>query len=302
MPAQTVLAIDDSPDIHQLLELRLKPEGLRMHHALDAEDGLEKARALVPDLILLDVDMPYITGFEVCQRLKADPVTAAVPVIFLTGSAEVHSKVAGFDAGAVDYVTKPFEPAELRARVRSALRAKRYVDMLAMRAQIDGLTGLWNRSYFDQRLAEEISAAHRYRRPVSLILADVDHFKAINDNHGHPFGDLVLQTVGETLSASARATDLPCRYGGEEFGIILPETDAVGAAIFAERLRKLVSDLAWRERSPRVVVTASFGVAFSGNLSAGSGLSAKALVSAADAALYDAKRSGRDRVCCAPRG
>src|SRR5450631_822939 len=141
----TVLAIDDSPDIHRLLDVRLKPEGLVVHHALDAQDGLAQASRIQPDLILLDVDLPLITGFEVCRKLKDDPALAHVPIIFLTGATDVYTKVQGFDLGAVDYVTKPFEPAELRARVRAALRTKRFHDILAARSHIDGLTGIWNR-------------------------------------------------------------------------------------------------------------------------------------------------------------
>ena len=131
---QTVLAIDDSPDIHRLLDVRLRPERLVLHHALEAEEGLAMAANIRPDLILLDVDMPLVTGFEVCRKLKEHPALTNVPIIFLTGAAEVHTKVQGFDLGAVDYVTKPFEPAELRARVRAALRTKRYHDLLAARS------------------------------------------------------------------------------------------------------------------------------------------------------------------------
>src|SRR5258708_12940716 len=120
--SQTVLAIDDSPDVHRLLDVRLRPEGLILHHALNAEEGLNRARELLPDLILLDVDLPLVTGFEVCQRLKEDPATSPIPIIFLTGASEVYTKVQGFDLGAIDYVIKPFEPAELRPRVRPPLR------------------------------------------------------------------------------------------------------------------------------------------------------------------------------------
>src|SRR5262245_30815378 len=133
----TVLIIDDSPLIHDLIEVRLRPEGLTLCHALDPAEGIEKAISLCPDLVLLDVVMPGQTGFDVCRQLKAEPATAAVPVIFLTGACDVDNKVLGFDVGGVDYVTKPFQAAELRARVRAALRSKRYHDILAQRAQID---------------------------------------------------------------------------------------------------------------------------------------------------------------------
>jgi diguanylate cyclase (GGDEF)-like protein len=298
---QSVLAIDDLAEIHQLLEVRLRPDGLRIHHALTAEEGLQKAITLQPDLILLDVDMPEVSGLELCRRLKSDPSTTMIPIIFLTGTVEVAIKVAGFDLGAVDYITKPFDPAELRARVRAALRTKRYQDLLAARAQIDGLTGLWNRTYLNQRIADEVAAAQRYRRKVSLILLDLDQFKLLNDRFGHPFGDQVLQGVGDALAASIRATDAACRYGGEEFAIILSETSLDNAVIAAERARAQLAALEFRPKGERLLVTASFGVASYSALSEQfedpKQLDVRSLLNAADKALYEAKQSGRDRVC-----
>jgi len=296
--AHTVLVIDDSPDVHRLLDARLRPEGLVMHYALSAEEGLAKSRELRPDLILLDVDLPLVTGFEVCQKLKEDPNLTHVPVIFLTGAAEIHTKVQGFDLGAVDYVTKPFEPAELRARVRAALRTKRYHDLLSARSSVDGLTGVWNRSYFNQRFGEEISAAQRYGRTVSLVMLDLDNFKALNDSFGHPFGDLVLQTVGDILHTQLRTTDAPCRFGGEEFALILSETAEEGAVFTAERVREQIAAAAFRPKDRHVRVTASLGVACSTLFDAPT-LSVSKVVTAADDALYAAKREGRDRVCVA---
>jgi two-component system cell cycle response regulator len=296
--SQSVLAIDDSPDIHRLLDVRLRPEGLVLHHALSAEEGLGMARGLKPDLILLDVDLPLVTGFEVCQKLKDDPKTSEIPIIFLAGDQAVHTKVQGFDLGAIDYVTKPFEPAELRARVRAALRTKRFHDLLSARSHVDGLTGIWNRSYFNQRFGEEISAAQRYERHVSLIMLDLDGFKGLNDSYGHPFGDQVLQAVGSILHTFHRTTDAPCRYGGEEFALILTETDQDGAIISAERLRQQISQSPFRPKDKHIQVTASFGVACS-TLFDRSSLSVSRMVTAADDALYKAKHEGRNRVCTA---
>ncbi len=295
---QNVLAIDDSPDVHRLLDVRLRPEGLILHHALDAEQGLAMAVDLGPDLILLDVDLPHVTGFEVCKKLKDNPATAQIPIIFLTGATEVYSKVHGFDLGAVDYVTKPFHPAELRARVRAALRVKRYHDILAARSHIDGLTGVWNRSYFNQRMGEECSAAQRYGRTISLVMLDLDHFKGLNDAHGHPFGDLVLQTLGDLFNTVLRATDAPCRYGGEEFAIILTETDLDGAKVTGERVRKALSEVTFHPRGGPVQVTASIGITCSSIFGNGA-LSVSGMVTAADDALYRAKHEGRNRVCVA---
>jgi two-component system, cell cycle response regulator len=294
----TVLAIDDSPDVHRLLDVRLRPEELILHHALDAEEGLAKAVELRPDLILLDVDLPLVTGFEVCQRLKSEPSTASIPIIFLTGATEIHTKVQGFDLGAVDYVVKPFEPAELRARVRAALRTKRFHDLLSARSHVDGLTGVWNRSYFNQRIGDEISAAQRYLRTVTIVMLDLDNFKGHNDSFGHPFGDQVLEVVGEILHTSLRTTDAPCRYGGEEFALILTETDEQGAVVSAERIRQKIAQHPFRPRDRHVQVTASLGVACSTMFDRKS-LSVSKLVTAADDALYGAKHEGRNRVCVA---
>ncbi|HUS64911.1 MAG TPA: diguanylate cyclase [Kofleriaceae bacterium] len=296
MTQPVVLVIDDSQDIHDILAVRLKPEQVDLHAALEAQDGLARARALLPDLVLLDIDMPNMTGFEICQRLKADPITAAVPIIFLTGANEVHTKVQGFDLGAVDYVTKPFEPAELRARVRAALRTKRYHDLLATRAQIDGLTGLWNRDYFDRRLHEEALAAVRYERAVSLVLLDLDHFKRLNDDHGHPFGDRVLQAVGEILWGELRAVDAPCRYGGEELGLILTHTDLDGALVVGERVRAAIAGMGIRHKGAQVRVTTSVGVSSTSLIEPHRAITGELLVDLADQALYRAKRGGRDRV------
>ncbi|MGD0525927.1 MAG: diguanylate cyclase [Polyangiaceae bacterium] len=295
---QTVLVIDDSPDIHRLLDVRLRPEGVALHHALGAEEGLALARELRPDLVLLDVDLPLITGFEVCRLLKEDPKTADIPLIFLTGATEVYTKVQGFDLGAIDYVTKPFDPAELRARVRAALRMKRFHDLLLARSHVDGLTGVWNRSYFNQRFGEEISAAKRYDRVVSLVMLDIDSFKSINDRFGHPFGDQVLQGVGDVLHASLRTTDAPCRYGGEEFALILTETAHEGALVSAERVRQRISECPFKPDERHVQVTASFGVACS-TMFAREALTLSRMVTAADDALYRAKHEGRNRVCSA---
>ncbi len=161
--SQTLLAIDDSTDIHELLAVRLSPEGLILHHARGAADGLAKASELLPDLILLDVDLDGESGFEVRKKLKEQPATAGIPIIFLTVATDVLAKVQGFDLGAVDYVVKPFDAAELRARVRATLRTKRYQDLLSARAHVDGLTGIWNRAYFDQRVREAVAAAQRGR-------------------------------------------------------------------------------------------------------------------------------------------
>ena len=292
-----VLAVDDSPDVLELLEVRLRPEGLHLVTATSYDAGLAMAREALPDLILLDVDMPEHSGLDLCRRLKENPVTANIPVIFLTGSSDVDTKVHGFDLGAVDYVTKPFHPAELRARVRAALRMKRAQDLLTQRAQVDALTGLRNRAYLDERLAAEVAGSARSGRPLSLVMVDLDHFKRLNDDFGHPFGDLVLQRVGDFLARSVRPCDVACRYGGEELAIILTDTSTAGAHAVAERIRSQIRELDLAPRGKPVTVTASFGIAEVQEVAkCGGEVRASALLAAADAALYTAKREGRDCV------
>jgi two-component system, cell cycle response regulator len=294
--AQTVLVIDDSRDIHDLVGARLRSERLNLVHACDAVEGADLASRHLPDLILLDLDMPGTDGMTLCRQFKDDATLREIPVIFLTGNIDVATKVQAFELGAVDYVTKPFDAIELKARVRAALRTKRYHDLLTNRARIDALTGLWNRGYLDDQLAIEVSLLARKDRPVALILADIDHFKAINDHHGHPFGDGVIQRVAETFRDVSREGDVVCRYGGEEFALVLRDTRHDPAVTLAERLRTEVAALEfWSGRKP-VPVSASFGVTASTHFDDPAQVSPGALVEAADAALYRAKSGGRNRV------
>ena len=171
-----LLAIDDSELIHRLLKVRLQHERLEIHGAINAREGLAMARELQPDVILLDIDMEDMNGFDVLTTLKNDPATQDIAVIFISGTEEAMDKVRALDQGAVDFVSKPFEVVELKARVRTAIRAQRLMKMLAQKAQIDGLTGLWNRSYMNQRLTAEVDEARRHGQPLSMILCDIDRF------------------------------------------------------------------------------------------------------------------------------
>jgi len=253
------------------------------------------ARSLTPELILLDIDMPEMDGFGVLQQLKDDAATQDIPVIFLSGEGRTELKVRGFEMGAIDFVTKPFEMAELRARVRSALRMRLLIKMLAQRAQIDGQTGLWNRVYLDARLQQAIAEARRGGTPLGLIMCDLDYFKRINDTYGHPFGDQVLEETARLLTRG-RAGDVACRYGGEEFAIITSHANATEARNIAERLRIALRAVRW-EGYPDLVVTASFGVT---DLDRVSEATARAMIESADQAMYQAKQGGRDSVATAP--
>ncbi|HZK79992.1 MAG TPA: diguanylate cyclase, partial [Humisphaera sp.] len=238
---QQILVIDDSKTIHPLVKVILSDEPVEVHSAMDAKYGMVLAASTRPDLILLDVDMPGMDGFEACKQLKADPATANVPIIFLTSHATVAEKVRGLGLGAIDYVTKPFNRAELMARVRASLRTNQSIRALEEKATIDALTGLGNRAMFDQRLEAEVCLHVRTKHSLSCILMDVDRFKRINDTFGHPFGDKVLKRIAEIITDLCRTEDVACRYGGEEFAILAPNTNALAASIFAERLRVQIS-------------------------------------------------------------
>jgi diguanylate cyclase (GGDEF)-like protein len=287
-----VLSIDDSELMHRLLRARLQLEQVEILCAPSGDEGIRLAVEMQPDVILLDIDLEGIDGFEVLQRLKEDPRTHDIAVIFISATNDMMDRVRCLDLGAIDFVHKPFEIAELKARVRSAIRIQKLLRMLSQRAQLDGLTALWNRAYFDQRLAAEFAEAARHNRPLSLVLCDIDHFKSVNDRYGHPFGDEVLSQFAAILMGG-RASDIPCRYGGEEFGVVLPATSASEAAEVAERFRSAFESYRWRGH-PDLVLTASFGVAELRSLAAGA--RPTELVSLADMALYNSKRAGRNRV------
>ncbi|MBX3389340.1 MAG: diguanylate cyclase [Phycisphaeraceae bacterium] len=287
-----VLVIDDSPDVHRLLKARLKQEEIEIVSAESGESGLESLKAQRPDLILLDLDMPTMDGFEVLRAIKDNAETVHIPVIVLSGLDNAGDKVAAFDLGAHDYVIKPFEFTELRVRIRAALRLNFLLKMLAQRAQIDGLTGLWNRAYFDRRVQDEVARVQRHDGALSIAFFDADHFKSINDTFGHPAGDAVLQGLGQIIQRDSRQSDIACRYGGEEFVLIMPATGPADALAFCDRMRQNIEAVVW-PRHPERRITVSIGVA--GALTP-IGVGAAAWVDAADKCLYTAKKSGRNRV------
>lgn len=287
-----LLVIDDSELIHRLLRVRLQHERIEISSALSASEGLRLAKEIKPEVILLDIEMDEMDGYEVLSRLKSDPDTQQIAVIFISATSDTMDRVRGLDLGAVDFICKPFEVVELKARVRSALRMQHLFRMLEQKAQIDGLSGLWNRRYFEQRLQAEVAEAIRHKAPVALLMCDLDRFKRINDQYGHPFGDSVIERMAQILS-SGRQSDIACRYGGEEFGIILPYTGLDEAAEVAERHRAAIEAQVW-PIDPDLVVTASFGACDLESIKGPQ--SAETLVVSADAALYRAKERGRNCV------
>jgi diguanylate cyclase (GGDEF)-like protein len=286
-----VLIIDDSRLALAVAKERLATEDVEIVCAGTGGAGLEAAAREKPDLVLLDINMPDMLGFDVCRALKADPDLSLIPVIFLSGEDKCEDKVKGLDLGAVDYVTKPFDAFELRARVRAALRMKHYQDMLVRHGLVDALTELSNRRALMDRLEQEWSRMQRHGGVLSLIMTDIDHFKQVNDRHGHPAGDRVLRAVAKVLANHCRRPDTPGRYGGEEFAVVCPDADAQGAAILAERYRRQIEETHVPVDEGEVRVTASFGVGDST-----SAASREELIKTADDALYRAKESGRNRV------
>lgn len=288
-----VLLIDDSPDVHRLLAARSSSAGYRLLAAYNVPDGLLQCAVHEPDVVLLDLLMPGADGFAALRALKDNPKTMKVPVIVLSGADGVEKKVRAFELGANDFVGKPFNFTELTARVRNASRLSRMLRMLALKSHIDGLTGLKNRAHFDEELDRQLRRRQRIGGSLSLALVDIDHFKTVNDQFGHPVGDAVLEQFARLLATSIRSHDTACRYGGEEFVLILPDTESVEAAKLCDRIRVAVQQMTVPGRR-EVRVTASFGVTSAAV--GGSGMQSTAWIEAADRALYAAKQSGRDSV------
>ncbi len=287
-----VVLVDDCPSIHRLLSARLKSEQIELACFEDGREAIEYAKSQSPSLFILDIEMPEIDGYEMLRVIKDESSLRDVPIIMLSGLSNAEDKVAAFDLGANDYVTKPFDLAELRARIRAALRLHSMVQMLAQRAQVDGLTGLWNRAYFDDQWKAATARVNRHGGPLSLAMFDIDHFKSINDTYGHPAGDAVLESFAKLISRTIRQTDLACRFGGEEFAIIMPETSPTEATAVCERVRAQLEAARW-PRHPEKNVTVSIGIAGSSTPIA---IQTDQWLNQADEQLYAAKRAGRNRL------
>jgi diguanylate cyclase (GGDEF)-like protein len=280
----TVLIVDDqAANVHALA--RILGDEVTTLFALDGQQALARVESQPIDLILLDVMMQGLDGFTVCQRLKADPRTASIPVIFVSGLTEGADEERGFAVGAVDYIHKPFLPAIVRARVHTQLRLRAALEQLERMARTDPLTGLANRRHFDQRFAALLDDAIVSGGPLSLLVCDVDHFKRINDAVGHAEGDAVLVGVARRLAGAVDGTGVVARWGGEEF-VCAVRLDAGDALGLAERIRDRVRS----EPIAGHAVTLSIGVA-----AVDPARGSRDAFLRADAALYRAKQDGRDR-------
>ena len=307
----SILVVDDTPDNIDVLKETLKKD-YTVRPALDGATALRIASVdPKPDLILLDIMMPEMDGYEVMRRLQADSNTRQIPVIFVTAASDIESELKGFELGAVDYITKPFSPPIVRARVsihlelhdaRKKLEKQNkelqiQTDLLERIVHLDSLTNISNRRHFDKMLEVEWSLALRNKTPLSIIVADIDYFKGFNDHYGHLEGDQCLCSVAQRLSSLLqRPTDMVARYGGEEFVAILPGTDMKGAALLAENWRAGVEKLHISHAVSKVAghVTISVGYA---TLTPTRDLVPYYLVGVADEMMYQAKESGRNLVC-----
>lgn len=326
-----ILLVDDKPDNLRLLSEMLSDNGYEVRRVTKGKMALITARASPPDLVLLDIKMPDMDGYEVCLQLKADSRTAEIPVIFMSALDELPDKVKAFTMGGVDYITKPFQLEEVLVRVKTQITLRRQQQQLQIQnrqlqeeiqrrkeieaalqrsqtelqkantelyrlAHLDGLTHVANRRRFDEYIDREWRRLAREKRPLSLIMCDVDYFKPYNDHYGHQMGDDCLRAIARAISdALKRPADLAARYGGEEFAILLPNTPLEGAIAVAEDISRSVRHLEIPHPHSQIgaIVTLSFGV---GSQIPQSENHPSTLIDLADRALYRSKQNGRDRV------
>jgi diguanylate cyclase (GGDEF)-like protein len=306
-----ILIVDDNPTNLSVLSIALKAAGYKIRVAMDGESAIEQVQEDAPELILLDVQMPGIDGFETCIRLKKIPLTQDIPIIFITASIDLENKVKGLSVGAVDYITKPFQQEEVLARVRvhlelrfltrkvqeQAIALQQANQKLHRLANLDGLTEVANRRRFDEYFDHEWQRSGREQTPLSLILCDIDYFKNYNDHYGHQAGDACLRRVAKAISETlGRPADLVARYGGEEFAIILPNTPSEGAIHIAELLQLRIKQLEILHAQSRVssYVTLSLGISSQIPVLLQEN---QTLIAATDKALYLAKSEGRNTFC-----
>jgi diguanylate cyclase (GGDEF)-like protein len=308
---EKILVVDDDAVVRREVVEDLESAGYKVVTAEDGQAALAKVRDERPDLIIMDVEMPGMGGREVCRIIKANRSFGFIPIILVTGRLNVRAKVDGLEMGADDYLMKPLNYLELTARVKSMLRLKALQDelrgtnekllqvnkRLQELSMTDPLTCLYNRLFFDKRVDYEFQRAERYRSPLALLMLDLDNFKRVNDTHGHPFGDYVLQKTAMLLLEIVRQVDIVARYGGEEIVIACPETNMAQAKITAERIRSNMENTEFSSGGMTAHVTLSLGISVYPNNEV---KTAGDLLRAADEALYRAKRAGRNCYRCTP--
>jgi diguanylate cyclase (GGDEF)-like protein len=291
----SVLIVDDEQSNLILLNKILSPD-YTVYAAKSGTEALERVAKDAPDLILLDILMPDLNGFEVLAQLKNAPETRDIPVIVISGLTGEEDEERGFFQGAVDYITKPFKAAIVRARVHTHMRILQHIRIIEQLGLTDPLTNIANRRGFDERMTREWRRAIREKLPISFLMMDVDKFKVYNDTYGHPQGDVLLQSVAKIFAEAARRScDMAARLGGEEFGVLIPSTDLEGALLIAEQIRAAVEAL----RIPTadgVITTVTISVGVVSRIPE-EGSAIKDFLKQADENLYTAKTTGRNRVC-----
>lgn len=295
---QTILVVDDAKENIVILSHLLKSKA-EIIFSTNGEDGLAKAQAQIPDLILLDISMPGMNGFDVLRKLQKNSKTDEIPVIFVTGIPDSYNEEKGLRLGAVDYITKPFSPEVVSARVDIQLKLRHLTrnlqianEELTEMAMTDSLTGAFNRRHFMQAAQSELKRLHRHEHPACTIMLDIDNFKNINDQFGHDMGDRVLLQTSNLCKSLLRVNGIFGRLGGEEFAVLLPETELEEASLIATRLCHLLAETVIEIDARIIAFSASFGVS---HLWA-SDKSCEEALKRADQALYKAKRDGRNRV------
>jgi len=288
----TVLVIEDHPDQRDLLAIVLQREGYRVVTAANGVEALEKLRQETVHIALSDIMMPKMDGFELINKIRNDEGLKNIYLILITARIQEGDRVRGLDLGADDYITKPFSFSELLARVRVGSRVVQYQQHLEYQTQIDSLTGLFNRRAFEKKIGDEFERAKRYHHPLSLLILDIDNFKTINDTYGHHGGDTALIRISETLRAKTRQSDFPSRYGGEEFVLILPETDQESALQVATKIQDEIRACVFGTNNKHFSLTVSIGISSTSNQDYSDW---NQMLHDADRALYVAKNNGKDR-------
>ena len=299
-----ILVVDDDPVSRTLLERILIRAGYKVTAAENGREALQTLKDNFSPIVISDWMMPEMDGIEFCKAIRNTDFPGYIFFILITSRDTKDDLVLGLEAGADDYLTKPFNHTELKARLNTAERIlklekslKAANEAIRLLAITDPLTNSYNRGYLIQRLPQEISRAQRYGRPLSLIMSDLDHFKMINDDYGHQAGDIVLKKFVESINGKIRqGIDWMARYGGEEFILVLPEMDLKGASILAERLRNVVSENVIDVGETQLRITASFGVTCFEATKITNKASPESMIKEADACLYVAKRQGRNRI------
>lgn len=311
-----ILVVDDSINNLTLLSDILDKQGYDVRQSLNGSIALKAIQLSLPDLILLDINLPGMDGYTVCQKLKANPDTQDIPIIFISASDEALDKFKAFSVGGSDYITKPFKPIEVLMRIQNQLKIKQlqqklrerntYLEILVQQlketnqkleqsSRLDPLTNIANRLHFNDCFAQEWKRSIREQKPLGLILCDIDYFKQYNDTYGHLKGDHCLAQVAQTLkTATLRATDLVCRYGGEEFVIILPYTNPQGGKLICQRILEKIQQLKIPHRRSSVSPYVSVSIGFA-SLIPSNNLASDLLISLGDHALYQAKKQGKNR-------